>query len=102
MYSTCCYCSYRSQQARSPDSRNCGYWLLCCTACSQSVYIGCAVALVMHDVVVGFPSVPQHRWRQVGHGVGEKFGKDLSDLLCSIDSGKPVAAVPVFPLAILC
>ena len=53
---------------------------------SGSVPVDGAVSLVMHDVVIGFPAVPEKRWRQASKGVAEKLRKDFSHLARSVNA----------------
>ena len=55
----------------------------------------------MHDVVVGFPSVPQKGRGEMRFPIVEEIHEGLNDFVGAVDAGQPVATIPVFPFSVL-
>lgn len=53
----------------------------------HSVDICRTVSLIMHDVVIGFPAVPEGGRRQMGERIGEEFRKDFHHLPRPVNAG---------------
>jgi hypothetical protein len=63
------------------------------------LHIDGAIALVFHDVEVSFPSAPRCGRREFRHGIGEMARIIRHYFPRAINTGQPVAAIPVLPLA---
>src|SRR6185312_6638354 len=65
-------------------------------------HISRTVSLVVHDVVIRFPPIPEYGRSEMRLRVIEKFVHNLDDLARSINSGEPIASIPVLPLSVFC